>query len=116
AQVDDGLKAGFAVFYLKVGLGDAEDIEMVSSVREYLGPEPRLRIDANGSWTLPQAMRNLKALSEHDIDFVEQPVRDHPVGQLSEVRGRIDVAVCANERVWSPAEGHGRIRAPHVHG
>src|SRR5262249_26850527 len=53
AQVDDGLKAGFAVFYLKVGLGDAEDIEMVSSVREYLGPEPRLRIDANGSWTLP---------------------------------------------------------------
>ena len=51
---------------------------------------PRLRIDANGSWTIPQALRNLRAMGEYDIDFVEQPVRDHPVGQLAEVRARIE--------------------------
>jgi L-alanine-DL-glutamate epimerase-like enolase superfamily enzyme len=111
AQVADGLAAGFEVFYLKVGLGDAEDIELVSTVREALGPGPRLRLDANGSWTLPQAVRNLRAMSEHDIDFVEQPVRDHPLEQLAELRARVDVTVCANEGLWSEAEAYARIRA-----
>lgn len=110
-QVDDGLQAGFDVFYLKVGLDDAEDLQMVSAVREVLGAGPRLRLDANGTWTIPQALRNLRALAEHDIDFVEQPVRDHPVGQLAELRTRIDTAVCANEGLWSEADAYARIRA-----
>ena len=111
AQIDDGLAAGFEVFYLKVGLGDADDLDMVSTVREALGPGPRLRLDANGSWTIPQALRNLRAMGEYDIDFVEQPVRDHPVGQLAELRARIDIPVCANEGLWSEAEAYARIRA-----
>src|SRR4029077_3806588 len=61
AQVSDGLEAGFEVFYLKVGLDDADDLEQITTVREALGPEPRLRLDANGSWTVPQALRNLRA-------------------------------------------------------
>lgn len=111
AQVADGLAAGFDVFYLKVGLDDAEDLALVSAVRAALGPAPRLRLDANGSWTLPQALRNLRALGEHDIDFVEQPVRDHPIGQLAEVRARSGATVCANEGLWSEADAYARIRA-----
>jgi len=111
AQVDEGMRAGFDVYYLKVGLDDAADAEMVSAVRERLGPDPRLRIDANGTWSIPQAVRNLRALNEYDIDFVEQPVREHPVGQLSEVRARTDVSVCANEGLWSEADVYARIRA-----
>jgi L-alanine-DL-glutamate epimerase-like enolase superfamily enzyme len=110
-QVADGVRAGFEVFYLKVGLDDAEDLEMVTSVREALGPAPRLRLDANGAWTPPQALRNLRAMGEHDIEFVEQPVRDHPVGQLGEMRSRLDMAVCANEGLWSEADAYARIRA-----
>jgi L-alanine-DL-glutamate epimerase-like enolase superfamily enzyme len=111
AQVEEGLTAGFEVFYLKVGLDNAEDLAQVAAVREHLGSGPRLRIDANGSWTVPQALRNLRAMSDYDIDFVEQPVRDHPVGQLAEVRSRIDVPVCANEGLWSEADAYARIRA-----
>ena len=111
AQVNEGLAAGFEVFYLKVGLDDTEDLEMVSAVREALGPVPRLRLDANGIWTVPQALRNLRAMGEYDIDFVEQPVRDHPAGQLAEVRARVEMAVCANEGLWSEADAYARIRA-----
>jgi len=111
AQVDDGLETGFEVFYLKVGLDDAEDIAMVATVRDALGPGPLLRIDANGSWTIPQAVRNLRAMDEYDIDFVEQPVRDHPIGQLAELRARIRTPVCANEGLWSEADAYARIRA-----
>ena len=103
AQVSDGLAAGFEVFYLKVGLDDADDADAVSAVRTALGPQPRLRLDANGSWTVPQALRNLRTLAAHDIDFVEQPVRDHPVGQLGEIQARAETAVCSNEGLWSEA-------------
>ncbi len=110
-QVADGVRAGFDVFYLKVGLDDAEDLAQVATVRGALGAGPRLRIDANGSWSLPQALHNLRALEEHDIDFVEQPVREHPLGQLGEVRRRAAQAVCANEGLWSEADAYARIRA-----
>ena len=111
AQVSDGLAAGFEVFYLKVGLDDAADIAMVGAVREALGAGPRLRLDANGSWSLPQATRNLRALQEYDIDFVEQPVRDHPIGLLAELRSRSPITVAANEGLWSEADAYARIRA-----
>jgi len=111
AQVEEGLKAGFDVFYLKVGIDDVEDVETIATVRGFLGAGPRLRIDANGSWTIPQAIRNLRVLKEYEIDFVEQPVRDHPVGQLAELRARTDTAVCANEGLWSEADVYARVRA-----
>jgi len=111
AQVNDGIEAGFEVFYLKVGLDDAVDLGMVATVRDALGPWPLLRIDANGSWTIPQAIRNLWAMEECDIDFVEQPGRDHPIGHLAELRTRIGTSVCANEGLWSEADAYARIRA-----
>jgi len=110
-QVAGGLRAGYEVYYLKVGLDDAEDLAMVATVREALGPGPLLRLDANGSWTVPQAVHNLAAMGAYDIDFVEQPVRDHPIDQLAELRSRVDVAVCANEGLWSEADAYARIRA-----
>ena len=49
----------FSIAYRMLGsVGDAEDIAMVATVREALGPGPRLRLDANGSWTISQALRN----------------------------------------------------------
>jgi L-Ala-D/L-Glu epimerase len=111
AQVAAGLAAGYEVFYLKVGLDDADDLALVAAVREALGAGPRLRLDANGSWSLPRAVRMLDVLAEHNIDFVEQPVRDHPVGHLAELRARTVTAVCANEGLWSEADAYARIRA-----
>jgi glucarate dehydratase len=111
AQVADGLAKGFDVYYLKVGVDDAEDLAMVAATREALGEGSRLRLDANGSWTMPQALSMLGALEEYDVDFVEQPVRDHPIGQLAELRSRTSISVCANEGLWSEADAYARIRA-----
>jgi L-alanine-DL-glutamate epimerase-like enolase superfamily enzyme len=110
-QVADGLAHDFDVFYLKVGLRDDEDLAMVAATREALGSGPLLRVDANGSWTLPHAVRMLRARDEVEIDFVEQPVRDHPIGLLAELRNRTTTTVCANEGLWSEADAYARIRA-----
>ena len=65
---------------------------MVATLRDALGAGPRLRIDVNSSWSVPQAVRMLERLAQYDIDFVEQPVRETPRGQLGELRRRSPVA------------------------
>lgn len=111
AQCAVGLAAGFETFYLKVGVAPAADLAMVAAARSALGPGPRLRLDANASWSLPEAVRNLAAMAEHDIDLIEQPVREDPIEQLAELRARVPIAVCANEGLWSEADAYARIRA-----
>ena len=108
-QCRSGLAAGYDTFYLKVGVEPAADLAMVEAVRGALGPGPRLRLDANGSWSIPEATRLLAAMAEHDIDLVEQPVRHDPVRHMAELRGRLPMAVCANEGLWSEADAYARI-------
>jgi L-alanine-DL-glutamate epimerase-like enolase superfamily enzyme len=111
AQCADGLARGYSVFYLKVGVDEAADKRMVRAVRSALGAGPALRLDANGSWSLPQARRMLRALEPFDIDFIEQPVRDYPVESLAELRRASPVPVCANEGLWSVPQAYERIRS-----
>jgi L-alanine-DL-glutamate epimerase-like enolase superfamily enzyme len=110
-QVASAREAGYDVFYLKVGVDDAEDLRMVAAVRTALGDGPLLRLDANASWSGPAALRQLERLAAYDIDFVEQPVREHPLEQMAELRARLPMALCANEGLWSEADAYARIRA-----
>jgi L-alanine-DL-glutamate epimerase-like enolase superfamily enzyme len=108
-QCADGLSHGFDTFYLKTGLDPDEDTAMIATVRDALGPGPRLRLDANGAWSMPDAISMLRAVADYDIDFVEQPVRDHPVRQLAELRTRVPMAIAANEGLWTEADAYERI-------
>ncbi|MGB5048433.1 MAG: mandelate racemase/muconate lactonizing enzyme family protein [Caldilineaceae bacterium] len=109
AQCASGLAAGYTDFYLKVGLDFADDLAMVAAVREALGSAPCLRLDANGSWSIPQALKSMAILAAYDIDFVEQPVREYPLVQMAEFRARSTVSVAANEGLWSEADAYARI-------
>ncbi len=63
---------GFGTFKLKLGAGD--DVGQVKAVREAVGPEARIRVDANASWDVDGAMRTLGALEPFDVELAEQPV------------------------------------------
>ena len=104
AQCAHGLAAGYDCFYLKVGLNFADDVRMVAAVREALGVGPRLRLDANAAWDTSDAVRHLRVLAEYDIDFVEQPVREHPLAIMAEVRQRSEIPIAANEGLWTQAD------------
>lgn len=108
-QCGEGLRSGYHVFYLKVGFDFEADRRMVKAAREALGPEPRLRLDANGAWVLPEVLRHLRQLAEYDIDFVEQPVREYPTTQMAEVRARSPIPLAANEGLWTEADAYDRI-------
>ncbi len=75
----------------------ADDIARVAAVRGALGPQGRLRIDANGAWTVPEAVVSIRRLDEFDLEYVEQPVAT--LTEMAALRRRVDVPLAADEVV-----------------
>src|SRR5690606_37592584 len=65
----------------------ADDVARVREVRRILGPEGRIRIDANGAWSVDQAERAAHALAPFDLEYLEQPCAT--VAELAELRERL---------------------------
>ena len=79
-----------------------DDVARVAAVRDVLGADARVRVDANGGWTVPEAVRAIAALAEHGLEYVEQPCAS--VDELVDLRTalrqqRIQVLVAADESV-----------------
>jgi O-succinylbenzoate synthase len=74
----------------------ADDLARVEAVRDAIG-SGRVRIDANGGWSVDEAVRSLQQLSRFDLEYVEQPCAT--VEELAAVRRRIDVPVAADESI-----------------
>ena len=109
AQCRDGVGKGFHVFYLKVGIDVEAELEMVRAVRAVIGPKGKIRLDANGAWTVNEAVRHLARFDAHNIDFIEQPVSQDPVTNMVEVRARTAMALSANEGLWTVADAYHQI-------
>jgi o-succinylbenzoate synthase len=95
ASAVDGVRAGFSAFKLKAGLPD--DRLRVAAVREAIGSWPALRLDANGAWSVDEAIDAIRALRQYDVQFVEQPCRG--LDDLARVRKAVDVPICADESI-----------------
>jgi len=89
---------GFRTFKLKVGL--AGDVTQVATVRQTLGAEATIRVDANGAWSVADATDRLRALATHQIELAEQPVGTFE--QMVEVRRSVEVRLAADESLVSP--------------
>jgi L-Ala-D/L-Glu epimerase len=92
-----GMSEGYACFKLKVGLPD--DLERVTAVREAIGPWPALRVDANGAWSVDDAVHAIRSIEDHDLELVEQPCGS--LRELAEVRQRVSTPIAADESVAS---------------
>ncbi|WP_165069123.1 o-succinylbenzoate synthase [Marisediminicola senii] len=78
----------------------ADDVARVAEVRRYLGPEGRIRIDANGAWNVDEAEHAIHAMCASDLEYVEQPCAS--VDELADIRRRIKymgIPVAADESV-----------------
>lgn len=78
----------------------ADDIDRVRAVREAMGPEGRIRVDANGLWNVDEAEHAVHALNEFDLEYVEQPCATVP--ELAELRTRVKymgIPVAADESI-----------------
>jgi L-alanine-DL-glutamate epimerase-like enolase superfamily enzyme len=89
---------GFGCVKLKVGVGD--DAGRVAAVRAAAGPAMALRLDANGAWSVDEAVRAIEALAPAGLELVEEPV--HGVAEMRAVRERVPVRVALDETAAEP--------------
>ena len=87
----------------------ADDLARVEAVRDALGPEGLVRVDANGAWDVDEAVRAIAAIDRAagGLEYVEQPVAG--VEDLAVVRRRVDVRIAADESIRR-AEDPYRVR------
>lgn len=83
----------------------AADLDRLRAVREVLGPDGHIRLDANAAWTVDEAVAFLSAAQDAigRIEYVEQPCAS--LAELTEVRRRAAVPVAADESIRLVAEG-----------
>jgi glucarate dehydratase len=112
AQAKDGVRRGYRVYYIKVGIDADREEEMLEALRDQIGATGKIRIDVNQCWTIPQAARLLKRWHDRfDIDFVEAPVPIDPVENMLDLRKLVDVPFCVNEGLWREADAYRLIKS-----
>jgi L-alanine-DL-glutamate epimerase-like enolase superfamily enzyme len=116
AEAERWAQAGFTNFKLKLGAESASvsayrtftrtrgsgDVEQLRAVREALGPEVRIRVDANEAWDLETAKAMLAALEPFGVELAEQPVAG--LEEMAELAASTSIPLAADESVASLAE------------
>ena len=93
-------RRGIRTIKAKLGSGQRFDIdlEVLRAVRDAVGPSIAIRLDANGSWSVPEARRNLDRLAELEPEYVEEPVSG---SEMLELEGTA-VPLAADESLHDP--------------
>ena len=109
-----GVADGFRILKIKVGREGLRDVERVEAIRRAVGPDIRLRVDANQGWTPDESVRIIRAMEDRalDIELVEQPVKAADITGLHRVTENVSTPILADESVFTPEDAW-RIMAMH---
>ncbi len=98
ASAAAAVDAGFGCVKVKVGVGD--DVARVGAVRAAGGDQLAIRLDANGAWSVDEAVDAINRLADFGLELVEEPV--HGIRELRAVRERVPVRIAMDETAAEP--------------
>ncbi|GAA3615567.1 mandelate racemase/muconate lactonizing enzyme family protein [Microlunatus ginsengisoli] len=99
-QAHRWVAAGYRGAKIKVGSPDLDrDLERVAAVRDILGPQRWLAVDANQRWDVPAAERGIRALQRFDLHWIEEPVRADDLAAYRYLRTKIGLPLACGENV-----------------
>ncbi|MCO1340056.1 mandelate racemase/muconate lactonizing protein [Kocuria polaris] len=103
------LADGIGGIKIKVGLPDsAEDLRRVAAIREHLGPDVPLMVDANQQWDRATALRMGRRLEEFDLVWIEEPLDAYDAEGHADLTRRLDTPIATGEMLASVGE-HTRL-------
>lgn len=94
------IEKGFTTIKLKIGRSNfEEDFSVIKLIRETFGENIKLRTDSNGNWNLDEAIINLRALEQFDIEYAEQPVNN--LSDYIKLKKKTNIPLAPDESIRS---------------
>lgn len=103
------VEQGFGTVYLKLGFDLDDDIALTAAVKEEVGRDIAVRVDANEGWSAFEAVRALDAFADIGVEFVEEPIDMNNVEALARLRSRSRVRIGSNQSSWLPQDARRAI-------
>jgi L-alanine-DL-glutamate epimerase-like enolase superfamily enzyme len=100
AQQAIELKAqGFTLIKVKLGENAEMDVQRIKAIREAIGPEIKLKLDANQGWTFEEAVMVLNELNQCTIEYCEEPINRKLAYRLGALQRAVPIPIMADESV-----------------
>lgn len=99
----DAQNDGYSTVKLKVGFSDRDE-ERLAALRDAVGFEMLVRLDANGAWSREQAQSMIPVLQQYGLELIEQPVAPDDLDAMGTLRATASVPIVADEGVRTPAD------------
>lgn len=104
------VEEGFTTIKVKVGGPAAKDLERVRIVRETIGPELDIVIDANCGWDVDTAIHCVNALEPLRLSLVEQPTPDGDFSGIARLRRSVKPPVMADDMCFDMIDAEELVR------
>jgi L-alanine-DL-glutamate epimerase-like enolase superfamily enzyme len=102
-------RQGFTEIKIKLGKDPRQDITRVSQIRKALGPDIKLRIDANQGWNPEEAVHVLREIHPYSIDHCEQPVSARNNQAMKKVNDLSPIPIMADESLFDSNDAQSLI-------
>ena len=96
-KAKEAVAAGFDTLKIKLGKDEEEDLTRVKEIRNAVGTQINLRVDANQAWKVKEAARLLQAMESLQIQYCEEPISRRKVHKLHKVRKVSPIKIMADE-------------------
>jgi L-alanine-DL-glutamate epimerase-like enolase superfamily enzyme len=107
--------SGAHVLKVKLGKDAVGDVERIRQIRQAVGGEIKIRIDANQGWSFDDAVFALQAMGKYDVEFCEQPMRTWYDDSLPELMKHSPVKIMADESVYNHHDARKQINSGSCH-
>ncbi|MBI4722808.1 MAG: dipeptide epimerase [Candidatus Stahlbacteria bacterium] len=110
-EAQELLSAGAKVIKIKIGLEPQEDIDKIKALREAIGYNVKIRVDANQGYTATDAIKVINKIEQYEIEFVEQPLPYWDIQGLKRVKNKVGTRIMVDESLHSTHDAINLIRA-----
>ena len=101
-RIQGFIEKGFVGVKIKVARQNPkDDIERVRRIREAIGPDIKLMVDANSMWDVTQAITVGRRLAEFDVFWLEEPLPDYDYEGYAKVAGALQTPIATGEKLFS---------------
>ncbi len=111
-RIEEKLAAGFHCVKLKIGAIDWDrEIALIRFIRErYSREQIELRVDANGGFSVDEAMSRLEELAKYDIHSIEQPIRQHQWAEMASLCQHSPLPIALDEELIGVNDPEEKVR------